>query len=63
MYEMNLEGDLPPDEKFYEWRDNFGNIEFARFKFDAIDHFYPHTEVIKEPYIVAWRDHREESKL
>lgn len=62
-HEMELEGNLPPDERFYEWRDSYGNIEIARFKFDIFDHFFPPTELIKEPYIVAWRDHREEDGL
>lgn len=46
---------LPPDGKWLEWKDSDGNIEVARFKYDAEDHFYPNTRLVKGEKIAAWR--------
>lgn len=46
---------LPMDVKWSVWKDRFGNVEVARFKYDAIDHFYPHTNFIKEEDIKYWK--------
>ena len=54
--DMALHGDvLPEDGVWAEWMDRDGNIEVARFKYDAEDHFYPHTKVIKKENVYAWR--------
>lgn len=44
------------DGKWYEWKDRYGNIEIARMKLDAIDHFFPRAEFIKEEDVVAFRE-------
>lgn len=36
--------DGPIDGKWYWWLDRCGNLEFARLKFDAYDHFFPQTK-------------------
>lgn len=41
--------------RWYEWLDKYGNREVARMKDDAIDHFYPPTEQIKEEDVLAFR--------
>ena len=39
-----------------EWLDKYGNIELARMKEDAYDHFFPKQKIIEsEEDIVAWR--------
>lgn len=43
------------DGAWYEWKDTDGNIEKARMKLDAYDHFFPDTRVIKEENVVAYR--------
>lgn len=43
-------------DKWYEWKDKFGNVEEARMKFDTPDHFFPPTDVIKEEDVVAFRE-------
>lgn len=43
------------DGAWYEWKDTNGNIETARMKLDAYDHFFPDTKVIKEEDVVAYR--------
>lgn len=44
------------DGRWYEWKDRYGNIEIARMKLDAIDHFFPRAEIIKEEDVVAFRE-------
>ena len=44
------------DGKWYEWEDVRGNREVARMKLDAIDHFYPHTKIIKEEDVCRYRE-------
>lgn len=46
------------DGKWYEWIDIHGNIEYARMKLDAYDHFNPRTFVIKEEEVMAFRERR-----
>ena len=41
--------------KWYEWMDKFGNVEVARMKYDAIDHFFPPTKTIQQEDVVAYR--------
>lgn len=43
------------DGKWYEWLDKYGNKEIARMKLDAIDHFYPNANTIKEEDVIAYR--------
>ena len=33
-----------PFDKYAFWKDKYGNVEKARLKLDAFDHFFPHTE-------------------
>lgn len=42
--------------RWYEWIDIYGNIEVARMKADAWDHFFPDTKIIKEEDVMAFRD-------
>ena len=44
------------DGRWYEWEDIHGNREVARMKLDAIDHFYPHTKIIKEEDVCRYRE-------
>ena len=44
--------------KWYEWLDLYGNREIARMKSDAIDHFFPCSERIKELHVVAFREYK-----
>lgn len=44
------------DGRWYEWKDRYGNIEIARMKLDAIDHFFPRAEIIKEEDVAAFRE-------
>lgn len=46
------------DGKWYEWMDTHGNVECARMKLDAYDHFNPSTLVIKKEDVVAFRERR-----
>ena len=46
--------DEPEDGAWLWWYDNLGNAERARMKFDAYDHFFPDTELIKEENIIGW---------
>lgn len=57
---MQLKGrKLPKDGSWSVWKDKFGNIEIARFKMDAQDHFFPSPIKIKdEENIIAWRELR-----
>lgn len=48
------EGDFPEDGKWVLVCDRNGKHHIARFKFDAINHFYPSTTVELEDSIV-WR--------
>lgn len=43
------------DGRWYEWLDKYGNREFARMKKDAIDHFYPSPQIVKEDDVIAFR--------
>lgn len=43
------------DGRWYEWRDIHGNVEVARMKMDAWDHFYPSARMIEEE-VVAFRE-------
>lgn len=43
------------DGRFYEWIDKYGNVEVARMKLDAYDHFFPNTEKIKEENVIGFR--------
>lgn len=49
-YGMNLlfssKEDEPEDGAWNWWMDKDGNVEFARFKFDAYDHFFPSTRYL-----------------
>lgn len=47
---------LPEDGAWNIWKDKFGNVEIARFKYDAMDHFFPPAGKIKEENIVAWSE-------
>lgn len=49
---------LPEDGSWSVWKDKFGRIEIARFKFDGEDHFFPRSK-IHEKDVVAWRKLRE----
>lgn len=56
---LTLKGvNLPEDGAWSVWKDSLGHIEIARFKYDAMDHFFPPTETIKEENIIAWRSLR-----
>lgn len=48
--------DVWKDGKWYEWIDKYGNVEKARMKADAYDHFYPNTETIKEEDVIGFRE-------
>lgn len=43
------------DGCWYEWIDKHGNIELARMKLDAYDHFWPNTKIIKEKDVIGFR--------
>lgn len=53
--DSKLVGDLPMDGEWLEWRDSDGNIEYARFKFDILDHFYPKPSFVIQEKVIAWR--------
>ena len=42
--EWENEEDAPTDGDWNWWMDKDGNVEFARMKEDAYDHFYPSTK-------------------
>lgn len=42
--------------RWYEWIDRNYNIEIARMKADAYDHFFPDTKIIKEEDVIAFRE-------
>lgn len=42
--EWENESDAPTDGDWNWWMDKDGNVEFARMKEDAYDHFYPSTK-------------------
>lgn len=42
--EWENESDAPTDGDWNWWMDKDGNVEFARMKEDAYDHFYPPTK-------------------
>lgn len=44
------------DGKWYIFKDCFGNVEKARMKTDAYDHFFPPTKTIKEENIIAYKN-------
>lgn len=48
--------------KWYEWLDIYGNVEVARMKADAWDHFFPPTEIIKEENVIAFREIQKEKE-
>lgn len=40
----------PEDGAWNWWMDKDGNIEYARFKYDAMDHFFPSTKYLNIPH-------------
>lgn len=44
--EWENESDAPTDGDWNWWMDKEGNVEFARMKEDAYDHFYPSTKYL-----------------
>ena len=55
--------DEPEDGAWLWWYDNLGNAEYARMKFDAKDHFFPDTELIKEENIIGWSIEKIEKRI
>lgn len=48
-------GDAPEDGSWLWWYDKYGNCEKARMKYDAYDHFFPNTKVIKSEFdVIGW---------
>lgn len=52
---LHHEGSWRPG-RWYEWLDRNYNVEIARMKDDAWDHFFPDTKIIKEEDVIAFRD-------
>lgn len=42
--------------RWYEWMTKDGDIEIARMKEDAVDHFWPRPGRIKEDDVIAFRE-------
>ena len=51
---IRVEKRLPEDGKWAIWCDKKGRIQKARFKMDAIDHFYPEPPVFQLEEAIAW---------
>lgn len=50
---LDPEHEIPFDE-WALWKDEFGNVEKARLKLDAYDHFYPSPKLLKEENLEAF---------
>lgn len=48
------ESDMPEDGAWLWWIDRKGQIEKARLKIDAEDHFYPSPKYLDEWNVIGW---------
>lgn len=55
---------FPKDGSWAVWKDNKGNIEIARLKYDAQIHFFPSPKKLDENIenLIAWRPLRKRRK-